>query len=326
MHAHVFLPPDLATMQQTRQIPPAKSATPAPSRSPCGGRAAPSVEQWPGCPRGCKVATRGCAQVQEGHCHGVHCSRKHKGKAEEDRLAGCVGFPASRPRPLPDIIAPGGNGRPGPARPLTAAGKFLTSCLASQLCPALPRGAGAFVLAVPLPPPHDSWQTRVLFLTTTGTAEAMLPVTSPSTSEGAGWHRASVPVPHLLSTPSLPSASWVDGDPPSCALGPGSLTHPLCALTGVWHHGSGPCLVPGARHSTGAGAGRAGGMWQPRGCRFGGAAALGGMVPPSHSLSRPTHPAQPGSVCSPETPCLDAQGPGKAEEDVTWVLEGCFPL
>lgn len=120
----------------------------------------------------------------------MHCSRKHMGKAEEDRLAGCVGLPASRLPP--DIIAPGGNGRPGPTRPLTAADKFLTSCPAFQ---------PPFVPAIPPPPWHDSWQTCILCLTGTGTAEAMLTVTSPSTSKGAGWHRVLLPVPPICRPP-----------------------------------------------------------------------------------------------------------------------------
>lgn len=239
-------------------------------------------------------------------CHGVHCSRKHMGKAEEDRLTGCVGLPASRPRPPPDIIAPGGNGRPSPTQPLTAAGKFLTSCLAFQPCPA-PPWCGGFCAHCPPATMARQLATCILFLTTMGMAEAMLPITLPSTSKGAGWHYASVPVPHLLTTPSLPSASWVAGDPLSCALGPLSTLSVPSPVGGIMDQDL--AWVPGAQHSTGAGAGRATGMWQPHGRRFGGAAALGRTVPPSHSSSHPTHPpahpTQPRSVCSPKIPRLD---------------------
>lgn len=47
-------------------------------------------------------------------------------------------------RPPPDIIAPGGNGHPGPTRSLTLANNFLTSCPAFQP-PTAPHGGEAFV-------------------------------------------------------------------------------------------------------------------------------------------------------------------------------------
>lgn len=154
------------------------------------------------------------------------------------------------------------------------------------------------MLIVPLPPWHDSWQTCILFLTTIGMAGAMLPVTSPSTSEGAGWHRAPVLVPHLLTTPSLPSASQVAGDPLSCTLGPPSLKHHLCALAGVWHHRSGPCLGPrGTAQHRGWGRQSRGHVAAPqvllqRGCCPG---QDGGPIPlilSSHSSTHISNPAQ----------------------------------
>lgn len=51
--------------------PHAKGATPAPSRSLHGWGAAPGTVHRPGCQCGCKVATWGCWQVQEGQPRGV---------------------------------------------------------------------------------------------------------------------------------------------------------------------------------------------------------------------------------------------------------------
>lgn len=153
-------------------------------------------------------------------CHGVHCSQKHMGKAEEDRLAGCVGLPASWPPPPPDIIAPAGNRHPGPARPLTAADKFLTSCPAFQHL----HGVGTFVLTVPLPPWHHAWQTCVLVLSTTGTAEAMPP---PSLRHPPPRVRhGTVPLSqHPSADHPFPARCKPGGWRPSktCALGPTSL-------------------------------------------------------------------------------------------------------
>lgn len=124
----------------------------------------------------------------------------------------------------------------------------------------------------------------------------MLPVILPSTTEGAGWHRAFIPVPHLLT-------------PLHCSLQIGWL-ETLCLVLWVLKPFitlSVPSLVCGTRHqdlawvprawnSTGAGAGRA------MGAALGGA-VLGRMVPPSCSSSHPTypptHPTQPRSTSMP---------------------------
>lgn len=61
MHTGVFLPPDFAAMQQTRQIPMQKvQPGVASSRSPHGWAAALNMAQRPGCQHGYKAATWCC--------------------------------------------------------------------------------------------------------------------------------------------------------------------------------------------------------------------------------------------------------------------------
>lgn len=280
---------------------------------------------------GSKVATLGCWRVREGQprgvpATGVHCSREHKGNAGKDRLAGYVGLPASWPRPPPDIIAPGGNGRPSPTRSLTASDKFLTSCQAFQLGPALPWCGGFCAHCLPaivarqlanLPPlPHCHRHGRgdaPRHLTIQLQGCGMAPCLSP------GVPSAEPPLPCPLQAgwlETLRLALWV--------LRPLSLCPHWCVASRIR-------TLPGPRGTAqhwGRGRQSQGHVAAPWAllCR------AGWCPHPTHPPIPHIHPhiqPSPGACVLQKSPVWVYRGPERLRRnvgDVTWVLEGCFPL